>query len=71
MSHLNVAEMSIPQRLSAMEELWESLRGAEDEVSSPDWHKDVLEARRVRVESGEAQFLTLDEVRKRLGLTES
>lgn len=71
MTHLKVTEMSVPQRLSAMEELWESLRSAEDEVPSPDWHKDVLDARRARVESGEAEFLSLDEVRNRLGLTGS
>ena len=74
MSDLNIAKMSIPQRLSAMEELWGSLRSTEDVLPilpTPDWHKTVLDARMARVESGEAQFLSLDEVRKRLGLTGS
>lgn len=69
-ARLNIAEMTLPERLSAMEELWDSLRSTGDDLASPDWHKTVLDARRARVESGEAQFLSLEDVRTRLGLAD-
>ena len=36
------------------------------EPESPEWHESLLEARRNKIESGEAKFISLDEVRRRL-----
>ena len=50
----------------AMDQLWDSLNRSGDEIPSPDWHQDVLADRKARVQSGEAKFLTLAELRSRL-----
>ncbi len=61
-----IERMSIAERLQAIEQLWDSLDGVADEVPSPDWHRDVLADRKARAQSGEAKFLTLDQLRSRL-----
>jgi hypothetical protein len=49
-----IRKMSRAQRLAAMETLWDSLVEEEAEVESPDWHRDILQERKRKIESGEA-----------------
>lgn len=49
-----------------MEALWEALCRQENEPISPDWHEDILSERLSKMESGQAKFYSLDEVKKRL-----
>jgi len=59
-------KMSVTERLRAIDQLWDSLKRCADEIPSPDWHQDVLADRKARTQSGEAKFLTLDQLRSRL-----
>ena len=59
-------KMSVTERLQVMDQLWDSLTRNADEISSPDWHQDVLADRKARAQRGEAKFLTLDQLRSRL-----
>ena len=61
-----IERMSVTERLQAMDQIWDSLNRSGDEIPSPDWHQDVLADRKARVQSGEAKFLTLAELRSRL-----
>jgi len=61
-----IERMSTTERLQSMELLWASLSRSENEISSPEWHADVLAARQAKVDAGEAHFLSLDELKKRL-----
>lgn len=65
MSIADVKKMSMRERLTAMEQLWDALCHDQREPDSPEWHKPVLEARRQKMSSPEARFYTLDELRKR------
>ena len=58
--------MSMTERLQAMELIWRSFSGSEDEVPSPDWHGEVLSERLAKVEAGEGKFLTIPELKARL-----
>jgi hypothetical protein len=58
-----IRKMSRAQRLAAMEALWDSLIEEEAEIESPDWHHDVLEERKQKIESGKAEFISLDKLR--------
>ena len=62
----DIEQMTLEQRLQAMELLWTSISRNPDTVPSPDWHEEVLSSRRARIERGEAEFLTLDQVKERL-----
>jgi hypothetical protein len=49
-----------------MEWLWASLSEEQQDIESPEWHGEVLAARKAKVESGEAQFLTVAQLKERL-----
>lgn len=50
---LPLEDMSINDKLIAMEELWADLSKNSENISSPEWHHDVLEKRSEKVASGE------------------
>jgi Putative addiction module component len=53
---LPLSDMSVSEKLALMETLWEDLSRNADALESPEWHRDVLEARERRIASGEARF---------------
>ena len=55
-AHLPLNEMSLEEKLRAMEALWEDISREPDRIESPSWHEDVLKETERRVESGEAIF---------------
>lgn len=63
MNTSDIKKMSRAERLAAIEALWDSLLEDESGIESPDWHQDVLEARRARIESGQAEFISLAKLR--------
>jgi hypothetical protein len=65
-SALNLDQMTVVDKLAAMERLWEDLGRTPDAVPSPSWHGDVLSAREKRISEGKAAFAPLDEVKKRI-----
>ncbi len=67
MSVLDTKNMSPGQKVLAMEALWDSMCRGGEEPESPDWHRDSLEKRRARIAAGEARFVTLEQLRERLG----
>ena len=66
MSITEIKAMTRAEQLLAMEMLWDELCHQEQEPNSPEWHKDVLDARQAKVAQGNAEYLTIDEVKKRL-----
>jgi len=47
-------------------ELWASLCKEEQDIESPEWHGEVLAARKAKADAGEAQFLSVEELKERL-----
>jgi len=58
--------MSVREKLSAMEQLWDDLCARPGTIPSPEWHGKVLSEREERVRKGEARFSTLAEVKRRI-----
>ena len=62
--------MSFPDKLELLEALWDDLSRRPDKLRSPEWHKDVLDERRQRVQSGEERFSDWEaakqDIRKRI-----
>ncbi len=61
-----VSRLSKVEQLQAMECLWASLSRKPEEIESPEWHGEVLAARKAKADSGEAQFLTIAQLKERL-----
>jgi putative addiction module component (TIGR02574 family) len=63
MNALEIKKMSRIERLQAIEALWDSLLEEETEIESPQWHRDILEERKRKIESGQAEFISLERLR--------
>lgn len=57
-------QMSIEEKLLAIEEIWADLAGTPENIPSPSWHADVLYAREKRISEGKSQFLDIAEAKK-------
>jgi hypothetical protein len=63
---LNLDQMTVADKLTAMERLWEDLGRTPEAVPSPSWHGEVLSAREERIGEGKAEFIPLDEAKERI-----
>jgi putative addiction module component (TIGR02574 family) len=59
MNSIEIKKMSVIERLQAMEAIWDSLLYEESEIESPEWHKNILEERKRKIEDGKAEFISL------------
>jgi hypothetical protein len=60
-----IQKMTTSERLTTMEQLWDALCQENEEPASPAWHEKVLADRKSRMDSPEARFSTLDQLRDR------
>jgi len=63
---LEIDQMTVEEKLRAMEELWQSLSRREEDVPVPQWHKDVLDERQRLIDSGEAQFVDWETAKRQI-----
>ena len=63
---VDIERMSVDEQLQAMELLWASLARTPEVVPSPDWHGEVIATRLAKIERGEAEFLTVAQLKERL-----
>jgi hypothetical protein len=57
-------QMSIIEKLAAIEEIWADLVRTSEDVPSPDWHEDVLRVRETRIADGTARFLDIADAKQ-------
>jgi putative addiction module component (TIGR02574 family) len=59
-----VQQLTTPEKIQLMEALWQSFDAQKDtQAVSPAWHESVLTERKNLVDSGQAQWMSLQEVR--------
>jgi hypothetical protein len=63
----DVSKLSVQQKLQLMESLWLELRSRVETAGIPTEHRALLDARRARVESGEARLRDWDDVKDSIG----
>ena len=66
MISLPLNEMSVEEKLQAMEMLWEDLSRREENVPSPDWHDAVLREREAALERGEEEVEDWESAKRRI-----
>lgn len=59
-----IETMSIEDKLKMMERLWNDLCQNANNISSPDWHRDVLMVREKSLSEGDEKIVTLKEAKK-------
>ena len=63
---LPLDQMTVEEKLRAMEAIWRSLSKHEDRVPMPDWHKQILDEGQRQIDAGEASFVSLEEMKERV-----
>lgn len=63
---VDLQQMTIPDKLRLMEALWKDLSAAEANITSPEWHGEVLAERDRLIESGAEAFLDWEVAKKKL-----
>jgi RNAse (barnase) inhibitor barstar len=63
---LALDEMTIEEKLRAMEALWDDLCQHEAALPVHQWQKEILDERAQLIERGEAQFSDWEEAKKRI-----
>ena len=66
LTNLPLKDMTLQEKLAAMETLWDDLARTPESVESPSWHKDILEERRDRIAEGKAHFVDWDTAKKEI-----
>ncbi len=61
---LPLEQMSIEEKIQTMETIWGSLCEKADSLSSPSWHKNILQEREKRIKNGNEKFMDLDKAKK-------
>ena len=65
MNIADINKMTKQEKLEAMESLWASLVQDASAADSPEWHTDILQKRKEKIARGEAEFISLDELKKK------
>ncbi len=58
--------MTIFDKLHAMEQIWDDLCRNPENVPSPNWHSNILQAREGRVKAGSSQFTDWAEAKEKI-----
>ena len=61
---LPLEEMTLTEKLDAMEALWVDLSRDSKHFESPVWHASVLRERQREIDSGDARFLDWEEAKE-------
>ena len=62
-----LSRLTNAERIELLNAIWESIENKDEEIESPAWHGEVLAQREAEIASGEAKFLSLDELKERFG----
>lgn len=63
---LQLDQMTLEEKLRAMEELWDDLCEHEADVPVPQWQKSLLDERERLIERGKAHFTDWETAKKRI-----
>ncbi len=63
---LRLDKMTISEKLSEMERLWDDLCRNPEDVPSPSWHGEVLAERERQIGEGKMKFIDLDEAKEQI-----
>ncbi len=62
--NLPLEQMSAEEKIQTMETIWDNLCKKADSLSSPLWHKNILDEREERIKNGDEEFVDWDKAKK-------
>jgi len=64
--HSTLINMTIEEKIQAMEAIWEDLTKNADDIKSPSWHGEVLINRDNSIKNGKDDFIEWSEAKNRM-----
>ena len=61
---INLNEMTTEEKLKAMEELWDDICRSVPDLSSPNWHRNILKKREEMLKEGKDRFIDWNQAKK-------
>ncbi len=65
-TEIAIEQMSTAEKIALMERLWDDLSRRPEELTSPEWHGQVLAERMAAVREGRTDFVSWNDAKKRL-----
>lgn len=65
MSIDEIKKLDVKERIILMNDIWASLETENTKIESPSWHEDILKARVKKINSNDAKYITLEELKSR------
>ena len=65
MSIDEIKKLNPKEKIILMNEIWESFEGTDKAIESPHWHKEVLDERVSKMNSNDAKYISLEELKSR------
>ncbi len=59
-------QMTLPEKLQLMEQIWDEVCRREEEVQVADWHKEILDVREQQLAEGAAMFVEWESAKARI-----
>lgn len=61
---LPLEKMSIDEKIQAMETIWDDLCQKAGSLSSPDWHRQILQERETGIKEEREEFISLEKAKE-------
>ncbi len=59
-------KMTTLDKLRALQRIWDDLQRKPEDIPSPSWHGDVLQAREEGIKEGSSQFVDWSEAKRKI-----
>ena len=66
MAVIQIDQMTLAEKLLAMEALWDNLCRREEDIPMLQWHKELLDERERLIRDGQAQFTGWETAKRRI-----
>ena len=66
MAVMSIDQMTLEEKLTAMEALWDDFCRREAGLPMHQWHKDLLDERELLIRDGQAQFTDRETAKRRI-----
>jgi putative addiction module component (TIGR02574 family) len=61
-----IHQLSLQEKLTAMEAIWDDISSVEENLEIPQWHKDLLDEREKLIADGKARFIDWEEAKEQI-----
>ena len=59
-------QLSLHEKLLVMEAMWDDISSAEEQVETPQWHRELLDQREELIQDGKAEFIDWEIAKKQI-----